>query len=106
MTQEGGKSTVQTQIGRLPVQTPFTGEVTILIRPDAMRLDGSGTHYIEGKVLEGSFRGATSRALIDVNGVVLTFEFLTSKRQPSAGEYVHLSFDPGEAILVYPNSDK
>jgi ABC-type Fe3+/spermidine/putrescine transport system ATPase subunit len=103
--QKDGKSIVETSIGILPAQTHISGEATVLIRPDGMRLDGSGDYVFEGTVVEGSFRGTIYRAAILVNGVTLTFEFLSSVRLPPAGGLIRLSFDPAETIQIFPKLD-
>ncbi len=82
--------------------------VTVLLRPDAVYLDSRGTHQISGMVEEITFRGSTCRAAITVNSLRLTFDFPSNiasspnANLPPKGEQVTLSFDPTEALQVFP----
>lgn len=91
---------VETQLGDLPVSEHVRGRSTVLIRPDAARLDGNGEVHLEGTVTERSFRGNTLRAVIDVKGVRLTFEFLSNAPLPAEGERIQMSFNPTNAFQI------
>lgn len=96
-----GGSRVVTPIGSLPLQGQHSlGEVMVLIRPDAAHIGDGGTYVLEGTVIENTFRGSTSRAIVEVNGVRLTFDFLSRADVPRAGRSIRLSFDPEEAVQV------
>ena len=97
---DGDQYTIETPIGRLPTYERELGSVTVLIRPDAARLDGQGELQLEGSVVKRSFRGNTCRAVIEINGVHLTFEFLSNTPLPTEGEHVQLGFDPAQAIQI------
>jgi len=92
-----------TEIGELPVKGEALGEATILLRPDSVQLNHHGIFLLSGRVSETSFRGGSCRAKITINGVPLSFEFLSSTSLPKVGEEVQLSFDPAEAIQVFPH---
>jgi ABC-type Fe3+/spermidine/putrescine transport system ATPase subunit len=104
ITCPAGKPVVETPLGIFPITTEHTGEVTILLRPDTFRLDKSGAGKLEGRVLEITFRGNTSRVVVETNGVRLELEFLSSAPLPAAGEQVVLTFDPQETIQVLPTA--
>ena len=82
----------------------MTGQVTVLLRPDAVRLDGVGSCQLKGVVVKRSFRGSTCRAVIEVNGVPLSFDFLSSAPLPEEGGEVMIGFEPEGAIQLYPKS--
>lgn len=75
-----------------PVKLP------ILIRPDAMRLDGSGANQISGIVRGLVFRGSLCRMAVEIKGEVLTFEFPSTIPLPETGRSIELSFNLSEAI--------
>lgn len=92
-----------TEIGELPVKGEALGEAMILLRPDSVQLNHHGIFLLSGRVSETSFRGGSCRAKITINGIPLSFEFLSSTSLPKVGEEVQLSFDPAEAIQVFPH---
>jgi ABC-type Fe3+/spermidine/putrescine transport system ATPase subunit len=93
---------VDTAIGLLPAPGGITGQVTMLLRPDAVQLNGSGTCQIEGVIVKRSFRGSTCRAVIEVNGVHLSFDFLSSTPLPQEGEKAIIGFHAEDAIQIFP----
>ena len=97
---DGDQFTIETPIGRLPTYKQELGPVTVLIRPEAARLDGQGELQLEGSVVKRSFRGNTCRAVIEIHGVHLTFEFLSNTPLPAEGEPIRLGFDPAQAIQI------
>jgi ABC-type Fe3+/spermidine/putrescine transport system ATPase subunit len=97
-----GQTFVDTAIGSLPTPGGPAGEVTVLLRPDAIRLDGDGSCQLEGMIVKRSFRGSTCRAVIEVNGEQLSFDFLSSAPLPQEGEKVVIGFDIEQAIRVFP----
>ncbi len=102
ITCPGGKPIVETPVGVFPAEAQHTGEVTVLLRPDSLRLDGSGPARLEGRILETTFRGDTTRLVVETNGVRLELEFLSSLPLPGDGQQVRLSFDPQEALQFLP----
>jgi ABC-type Fe3+/spermidine/putrescine transport system ATPase subunit len=98
-----GGTFVETPIGRLPVAgTHREGEVTVLIRPDEVHLNGEGTCRLDGRVLQRSFRGSTFLTIVDVQEVPLTFEFPSGIDVPREEEPIQLGFEPEEAIQLFP----
>jgi ABC-type Fe3+/spermidine/putrescine transport system ATPase subunit len=102
-----GKPVLHTPIGDLPVaDLPHglaTGPVTVLIRPDKVSLDGESPCRLSGRLAKKSFRGSTSRAVVEVQGTTLAFDFLSSVPLPAVGELLELGYDPAEALQVFPN---
>lgn len=76
--------------------------LTTLIRPDAVSLNAEKEHVLHGTVQEISFRGSTCRAVIQVNGTPLIFDFPASSTLPNAGEDVALSFETSQALQFFP----
>jgi len=103
--QRDGRRVVKTGVGILPVDSQAEGDVTVLIRPDAVQLNGKGACQLEGIVSETSFRGNTCRAVITVNDIDLRFDFPSQVHLPQVGEAVRLGFDPQEALQVFPSPE-
>jgi ABC-type Fe3+/spermidine/putrescine transport system ATPase subunit len=80
--------------------TSQISELSVLIRPDAMQLDGTGPQYITGRVRERAFRGSLCRAEVEIEGQALTFDFPSGTHLPEAGETIQLSFAFEEAIQI------
>ena len=102
--QQDGKRIVESPVGNLPAPNQPLGEITLLIRPDRMRTDGSGTHRLAGQVQEISFRGSIFRAIIRVNDTPLTFDFLSNAKLPREGETIELVYEPEQAIQFISSS--
>jgi len=95
-------SVVETAIGAIPVAGDVTGQVTLLLRPDAVQMDGTGSVHLAGKLAGCSFRGGICKATVEVQGVPLKFDFLASTPLPGPGETIILSFEPGQALQIFP----
>lgn len=98
---DGASQQVQTDLGRFPVKTGATGDVTLLIRPDAAHLDTPDGVQIQGKLVERSFRGSQLRAVIEVpTGQRLTFVLSFWEGMPNPGSQVLIGLDPDRAFQV------
>jgi hypothetical protein len=97
---EGGKTHVETPLGAFITTEEHEGEVTVLIRPNAARLDSTSGITLKAELLERSFRGSICRAVFDCRGWRLTFEFLSDVQLPEPGETVDLSLDPSTSLQV------
>jgi len=91
---------VETALGDFVVSTQHEGIVTVLIHPNAARLDESGGFKLKARLLERSFRGTHCRAVFGVDDTRLTFEFLSGVELPEIGQTIELSFDPETAVQV------
>jgi ABC-type Fe3+/spermidine/putrescine transport system ATPase subunit len=96
-----GGYVVETAIGAFPLLEPREGKLTVLLRPDSVHLDGSGSVQLEGRLVSCSFRGSTCQAKIDLHGEALTIEFPASVQLPPVGERVVLSFEPAQAVQIF-----
>jgi thiamine transport system ATP-binding protein/spermidine/putrescine transport system ATP-binding protein len=102
-------SQVSTAIGPIAIRemkgVEVEQEVTVLIRPEAARLDSEGTAQrelaLEGTVRQCSFRGGRYRLLIrHETGVDLAFELTSSGASlPQRGDPIALALRP-EAISL------
>jgi ABC-type Fe3+/spermidine/putrescine transport system ATPase subunit len=98
-----GLPILQTAIGDLPVADMPAGTVTVLIRPDKVQLQSRAPYQLAGRLVKKSFRGSTCRVFVDVQGTILTFDFLSSAPLPAVDEPLELGFDPADALQVFPN---
>jgi ABC-type Fe3+/spermidine/putrescine transport system ATPase subunit len=98
---EDGVTIVQTPLGVFPVSGNYSGEVTVLVRPEKMELNQKARFEFSGVVIDRSFRGSMCRAVIEVDGIQLSLEIPCSEGDvPSPGNPIRLGFDPAEAIQV------
>ncbi len=95
-----GGRIVETPIGAFPVRDQLQGKVTVLLRPDSVRLDQEGPCRVSGTITGLSFRGTTCRTLIRVNLLDLSFDLPTNITIPKLGDQINLSFDPAEAVQI------
>jgi ABC-type Fe3+/spermidine/putrescine transport system ATPase subunit len=104
---QDGQLILQTAIGALPAPSPLVGmpagNVTVLVRPDGVLLDSHTPFRLAGRLVKKSFRGSTCRAVVDVQGTTLTFDFLSNAPLPAVGEPLELGYDPAETLQVFPN---
>lgn len=104
----GGKS-IQTAIGSFSLPSAGgkvipLGEVTLLIRPDKARLNGSDRFRLKGILRERSFRGPVCRVGLEINQVQLAFDLRPEASLPREGAQIEISLDPGESIQVIESS--
>ena len=99
-----GQTYVKTPLGQFPVQEEVFGQVTLLLRPDGMRVSDLGDYVLKGRIIKRTFRGATCRAIIEVSDIPLTFDFMANTPLPNEGEHVKLAFDPQNTIQVLRKS--
>lgn len=90
----------ETPLGKLPLPEHAQGEITLLLRPERVRLGEDGVCELQGEILETNFQGRTCRAVIAVNGTPLTFTFPSNTRLPEVGNPTRIAFDPKEALQV------
>jgi len=93
---------VLTPFGKLPAASP-AGEVTVLLRPDSLRLDRRGPHTLHGILQHKQFRGSQWLAQVDVEGTHLELELPSATPLPAMGTQVAVSFTPSEAIHIFPH---
>lgn len=98
-----GNTRVITSIGEFPLDT-WSGkeEVTVLLRPDTVHLGQAGKYKLTGLVEDVTFRGSASKVSLAIAGHHFTFNFPSNTDLPVKGESVVISFNPGEAIQVFP----
>ena len=98
----GDGRVVETPIGTFPVNDQIHGRVMVLLRPDSVRLNQEGSCQLSGRITGVSFRGNICRTTINVNGFYLHFDLPTNLALPKMEDQVKLSFEPAEAIQLFP----
>jgi ABC-type Fe3+/spermidine/putrescine transport system ATPase subunit len=93
---------VRTPIGVFPLPAGQPGPVTVLLRPDAVRIDASLPCQITGVIEDISFRGGQMQAALRLDQTTLAFQFPAYVDLPQAGSPLTLGFHPGEAIQIFP----
>lgn len=99
-----GQTYVKTPLGQFPVQDEVQGQVTLLMRPDGMQVSDKGEYVLKGKIHKLTFRGSTCQAIIVINDIPLTFDFMSNTPLPGEGESVNLAFKPQNTLQVLHNS--
>lgn len=95
---------LQAPFGALPAPVGVPdGPVTILLRPDALRLGDAGLVTLTGNLVRKQFRGSQLTAEVDIAGSTLALELPSSTPLPLPGSPVRISFDPAQALHVFPN---
>lgn len=102
ITLSRGKAQVSTELGTWTLHDHQPGHVSVLLRPDRVRLDSEGPGLVQGKLEKCSFQGNMVQIHIQSGGFSLRFEFpAASFRPPEEGESVSISFDPELALQVF-----
>jgi ABC-type Fe3+/spermidine/putrescine transport system ATPase subunit len=92
---------LQTPIGSFSLKTDLGGEVTVLLRPDAVQPGEAAPCRIRGTVVETTFRGQTCRLVLRVADEQLTFNFPSNIHLPAPGEALALSFVAEKALQLF-----
>ncbi len=95
-----GRATARTALGEIPIPESDADNVHVLLRPDAARLGSAEGIRIEGRVVERSFRGGTYRAVIQVGGERLSFDFPSRSSVPPEGSMLRLTVDPAVGVQI------
>jgi len=93
---------IRTALGLVPLAVPTVPHPTVLLRPEAARLDGSGTFTLDAILRQRTFRGPTCILEVEAGGLRLTFEVPSIAALPPEGTRLKLSFDPQAAFQVLP----
>ncbi len=97
----GRRSWLETPIGKFPSPVRVSGEVTVLLRPDAIRLGRKGTVRLKGKLIKKQFHGQKLQARIEIGKTKLVIDLPSDAELPPIGKTVAISFDPKEAMQVF-----
>jgi ABC-type Fe3+/spermidine/putrescine transport system ATPase subunit len=93
---------VRTAFGVYPAGKAQPGPATVLLRPDAVQPGPGLSSRLSGQLVETSFRGGLVRASLAINELRLDFDFPAYISLPPAGETMTVSFDPAQAIQIFP----
>jgi len=99
----GTRTWLETPIGRLAApKTRLRGAVTILLRPEAIKLGRSLPAKLNGTLVSKRFRGRNLRAKVKVGETQLVLDLPSDAALPKPGAKLQLSFDPKKAAQVFP----
>jgi ABC-type Fe3+/spermidine/putrescine transport system ATPase subunit len=84
----------------------LAGEVTVLLRPDTVSLDGHENCQFTAMVSDRSFRGNTWELEVSAGGKTLGFEIPARAAIPKPGETLCLSFEPGKALVIFDDQGR
>jgi len=93
-------SYINTALGGFTLPSIHSGDVTLLIRPELVRINGDGTMHLTGILREKTFRGAVCRVNLEINQTLLSFDFLSNAPLPNEGSPIQLSLNPEEAVQL------
>ncbi len=100
---KGRRTWLETPVGKLPApKTRLRGAVTILLRPDAIKLGRSLPAKLNARLISKRFRGRNLQAKVKVGGTQLVLELPSDAALPKTGATLQLSFDPKKAVQVFP----
>ncbi len=100
---EKGKTRLESGLGSFEIRNvTWIGPVTMLLRPDAVHLTNDQSGKMTGMLVEKVFRGSTIRATIEIKNVPLMVDFPSNLSLPEVGDTIRVSFDPDQAIQIYP----
>jgi ABC-type Fe3+/spermidine/putrescine transport system ATPase subunit len=91
-----------TAVGNFAVDTSYSGNVNILIRPDKAQLENTGGIILRGFVKEVTFRGSQQKIIFVTNHISLSFEFPSMVVMPELNSETTISLDPVSAIKIFP----
>jgi len=91
---------LRTPWGTVPVNRPVAGtaRVSVVLRPDAVRLDAAGP--VRGQVVRRAFAGDRAELTVLANGVQLRVR-VADRDAPGTGDAIRLSIE-SDGVLVYP----
>ncbi len=103
VVKQEGQPIVLTEIGNFPIRNwNEEKEVTVLLRPDSVQLGDGSDYKLVGKVEEVTFRGSASKVSISIGDNLFSFNFPSNIELPVKSEAVTISFNPDDAIQVFP----
>ena len=92
---------ISTALGEWAIPQRVNGDVTVLLRPDGVKIGAKGKFQIEGNIVKRTFSGNAYRVTVNVQGVMLSFDFPASTTElPPNGKSITLSFDPQVALQI------
>jgi len=98
-----GIKKLATPFGRVPYTTTLTGDVELLLRPDSVLLGKQTDYTINGILTDKVFRGVYWQVTMEFDRQKLFLEFPSQIFLPERGAQLQISFNPQEAIQLYPH---
>jgi thiamine transport system ATP-binding protein len=101
-----GTTEIQTALGVWTVPGHFQGEVDVLLRPEKIKLDGTGTGTIQGTLQKKTFTGQVMKIRLLAQNDQLEFEIPAgSIKIPETGQEMEVHFHPADAVVILPRED-
>jgi ABC-type Fe3+/spermidine/putrescine transport system ATPase subunit len=93
---------LHTPFGEFPYSAGADGDVTVLLRPDAIAISDEGQARIKGKLVKAEFQGSATSAFLQSGSQLLKFSLPSAIELPKIGADLTISFDPKTAIQLFP----
>jgi iron(III) transport system ATP-binding protein len=97
-------SELETPLGRLITSAPLpptASKCLVSIRPEAIRIGGSGRNRFRGRVHESTYLGEVAHHAVDVvPGVRLRVADLNPVTALKSGSVVDVAIDPGDVVVI------
>jgi ABC-type Fe3+/spermidine/putrescine transport system ATPase subunit len=100
--QDAQQSFLSLPFGKVPYRQSIRGKGLALLRPDQVGVNELSPYQLVGVVTRRIFRGNTCRAVVEVDGISLQFDFPANACLPAEGEQIKLGFDPELALQFFP----
>jgi ABC-type Fe3+/spermidine/putrescine transport system ATPase subunit len=100
------RKTLVTPLGKFAApSTKLSGDVLVLLRPDALQIGKGRKISLRAKLLTTQFRGSTIHAALKVKETRLKLELPSNTILPKTGQIIQIGFDPKTALQIFPYED-
>jgi ABC-type Fe3+/spermidine/putrescine transport system ATPase subunit len=96
--------TIKTSLGEIPLPISSNQEITILLRPEMLRLGSDGPYVLQGTMADKFFLGNTFRVTINILDTQLNLNLPPNANIPEGDSVINVSFDPQVAVQVIPST--
>jgi spermidine/putrescine transport system ATP-binding protein len=92
---------IESAIGNLATDENLEGgNITLLVKPNAIQINGSHGMKLSGIVINKVFQGNFCQIIIDTNEIKLKFVLLINEKIPEINEEIQFSIDPKGIIPI------
>jgi ABC-type Fe3+/spermidine/putrescine transport system ATPase subunit len=101
-----GTTELHTALGSWIVPGHYQGQVDVLLRPEKIKLSGTGPETIHGTLQKKTFTGQALKLLLLSQDHQLEFEISAgSFTLPDLGQQLVIHFDPADALVILPREE-
>lgn len=100
LTVQANGTIAQSSLGEILLPEPAWGDITLLIRPEGIKLDHTGKIKWSGTIKDQKFLGDSCRIVIEISGSQFIFSFPPNIFIPTEANKIHLSFEPEDVIQI------